>query len=123
MKKAAFFSIIILSIASFGCKKNSSSTPAPFVYKGIVVFSTCTHTMIQTIGPDYLGEDTWVSGTYTGAPVYHHVFAVQNGCQFPAHNSGDTVNFKVINPQVQNCVACMVAVAVPDSVYAIQVVD
>ena len=70
-----------------------------------------------------MGEETWVSGTAPGSAVYHHVFAVQNGCQFGTRNAGDTITFKIISLQVQNCMYCMTAVAVPDSVYSIQVVD
>ena len=120
MKKIILLSIIIFTIALSGCKKGISTTTG--IYKGVVLFNICTHAAIQTIGPHYLGQDSWASNTNFG-PVYHHVFAVQNGCQFGNHAQGDTISFIVITPQVQNCVQCLIAVAVPDSVYAIQVLN
>lgn len=124
MKIKIFLMLLpLLAAAGTGCRKTTASGATSGTYTGVVVFSTCLHTMIQTIGPDYLGEDNWVSGTYSGATVYHHVFAVQNGCQFGDHNPGDTIRFRVISPQAQNCMYCMIAVAVPDSSYAIQVVN
>ncbi len=122
MKKLLVLSILIITSALPACKKKTASLPTG-TYKGIVVFNICSQAMIQTLGPYYLGEETWVSGTAPGSTVYHHVFAVQNGCQFGNRSAGDTINFKVISPEVQNCIHCMMFVAVPDSAYAIQVVD
>jgi hypothetical protein len=113
---------VLFAMVPGGCKKNTT-TASGGPYRGVVLFNICTHTEIQTLGPNYLGEDTWASGTTVGSPVYHHVLAVQNGCQFGDHKQGDTISFIVVAPQVQNCFHCMIAVVVPDSVYPIQVLN
>ena len=123
MKKIVLLFMVIFTVAFSGCTKSTSSTSSG-VYKGVVLFSICSHTVIQTIGsPNYIGQDTWASGSNPGDPVYHHVFAVQNGCQFGNHPQGDTISFRVIPAQVQNCMYCLIAVAVPDTTIPIQVLN
>ena len=61
MNKLLILSALMLTVACAGCKK--SSAPAfSGPYKGVVLFSVCAHTAIQTLGPNYLGEDSWAAG-------------------------------------------------------------
>ena len=119
MKKKALFTILFLGFFVSGCKKSHVPDPNT-IYRGVVLYSECSVAVVQTIGPNYLGADTWAAGTYSGAPVYHHVFRVQNGCQLSDTMGADTFNFKIVSPQVQNC---MIVVAAPDISYPIQVVN
>ena len=116
MERLILYSLLIFTVALSGCKKGISTT-SQSVHKGVVMFNICGNIAIQTMSPDYLGQDIWVSDT----SVYHHVFAVQNSCKFGNHNQGDTISFTVIAPQVQNCAQCMVYVAVPDTTIPIYV--
>lgn len=120
--KKTFVTALLLSVFSIGCKKNQGPDLSK-TYKGFVLYSECSVSVVQTIGPDYLGTATWAAGSYAGAPVYHNVFTVQNGCQFLDTMGTDTFNFKIISPQVQNCMHCMMVVDAPDVSYPIEVVN
>jgi hypothetical protein len=116
--KKALFSIVIFAILASGCKK-SSAPDTNIIYKGVIINSVCLHSVIQTIGPNYLGENGWTGST--GAQPLDHVFSVQNYCQFEEHNIGDTVNFKIIPAQAQNCMYCMMVIAAPSTSYSIEI--
>lgn len=123
--KKSFLLLLIAGLAiNMSCRKmnkSTSTTSSSTIYRGVVLKSMCTQTVIQTIGTDLIGQIGWHDGTLSPSPVYDHVFKVQDGCQVGV-SSGDTINFKVISPQPQNCMACMVYISCPDTLVPIQVV-
>lgn len=121
MKYLLFCILASAPVFYAGCsKKTASSSGASTVYKGVVTINMCGNIAIETLGPDYLGENSWSAGS--GSPVYHNIFTVQNACQFGVHPVGDTISFKVVASQTQNCAQCMAYVAVPPARYPIQVI-
>ncbi len=123
MKNLILILAIVSCIAAQGCKKSSSSTDTT-IYRGVVIVSVCGSIAVQTVGPNYLGETSWVNGNNPDKPVLRHVFRVQNSCQFLSSEVRDTFNFRVI-PAVQtmqNCVLCNMVGAVPQTAYAIEVI-
>jgi len=113
------FSFIVVIILACGCKK-SSTVNNGVTYRGVVIRSVCLHSVVQSIGPNYLGENGWV-GSFGSQPL-NHVFSVQNYCQFGGHAIGDTFNFKIVPPQSQNCAYCMEAIDAPTTAYSIEIV-
>jgi hypothetical protein len=77
--------------------------------------------VVQTLGPNYLGLDTWPDSSQAGYPVYSHVFTVANPCQFGNHAQGDTITFKTTDLQAQTCACCMMFVYTPSLKYPIVV--
>jgi hypothetical protein len=120
MRKAASFFVIWLLVLLGACSKPGTGTQGK-KYRGVVLTNVCAQVVVQSLGPDYVGQDTWSPHTDTTSPVYHHVFAVQNACQFSG-NAGDTINFVIVATQPQNCIHCLIAVPLPDSALSIEVV-
>ncbi len=123
MKKFVFFLIVVFAIPVSGCKKGTTATNSSGSYKGVIIKNTCCQIVIQTIGPNYLGQMNWRDGFDSTGTVYSHVFKVSNPCQFGNHMPYDTINFKIVPMQVQNCACCMVFTNTPDTSYAIEVVN
>ena len=121
MKKLLLLLLIGGLTANMGCRKlNRTTSSSSTIYRGVVLKSLCTQTVIQTIGSDLIGEVGWHDDLSSSSAVFNHVFKVQNGCQVQV-TAGDTINFKVISPEVQNCYACMVYVSCPETLIPIQV--
>jgi len=118
IKRSLLLSMILVFAIFSGCGKSGSTNISPALYNGVVILRGCNYAVIQTLGsPNYIGQDTWV----TGANTYHHVFRVQNWCQFGNHAMGDTVWFRVVQPQTQNCVACMMLANAPETTIPITI--
>jgi hypothetical protein len=119
MKKVVFLLAMPLALMNAGCRKTGHNTPvAGKEYKGVVVYNICSQPMVQSLGPDLIGQQTFVAGNNT----YHNVFAVKNICDFGDHGAGDTIRFRMKKASAQNCMYCMMAVALPDVGYYIEVV-
>ena len=127
MKNVLFFCLIIVGLLGAACNKgiprNSATTTGATVYRGIVIHNICCLDVIQTLGPSYLGQASWIDSGNTAYPVYTHVFKVANPCQFGNHVEGDTISFKVIYPEEQNCACCMVYIPTPGVSYPIEVTN
>jgi hypothetical protein len=122
MKKTVCSLGLATLLLNSGCIKTKVTSSASTTYKGVILYSICTQTVIQTLGPNYLGINNWVDGNDTNHPVYNHVFRMQNGCM-GVGQKGDTIIFKVIPPQVQNCMACMIYIDCPDTLIPIQLAN
>ncbi len=99
MKKLSFLLLILIAASWYGCRKSAPT----LTYRGVILMSVCSHQVIQTLGPNYLGVDNWTLNN----SVYHHVFNAQNYCQMGSYKVGDTINFQIIATQVNNCFYCM----------------
>jgi len=124
MKKLILLSFVALCMATACQKRNATggTTPATgTTYKGVVRINMCGQVAIETLAPNYLGEATWTGGT--SGPTYHHIFSVQNHCQFGSHAEGDTVTFKVISSEVQSCAVCLAYTPTPATQYAVYVIN
>jgi hypothetical protein len=125
MKKSVLFLAIMIAAVVSGCSKGSSMNKPVVnnggIYKGVILKGICCQIVVQTIGPDYLGQMNWRDSYDSSGIVYNHVFKVADPCQFGA-NAGDTIKFRFVPTQVQNCACCMLATPVPDSSYSIEVV-
>ncbi len=119
MKKSKLIMLIasVLILAAQGCTKEQ---PARKVYTGVVVYNICANMVIQTTGPEYLGQDTWVDSNNDVRPEYRHVFTVDNPCDMGLLNSGDTIRFSVVPHRETMCNSCMIYVETPDVHYSIQ---
>jgi hypothetical protein len=122
---ATIFFIVLFCLLIAGCKKPASGTSSSgIIYKGVVLHNVCCLDVIETVGTDRLGQDNWVdSNTPPPLALYHHVFKVANPCQFGTHAEGDTIQFKVIQQEPQNCACCMLFIFTPATTYPIQVVN
>lgn len=118
MKKGFILAALIFTELIGSCKKGDTGTTTGSSYRGTVIKNICCQIVIQTVGTNNLGQ-SWTDG----ATRYDHVFKVSNACQFGDHIAGDTINFKVVGAEVQNCACCMVYTTTPDTSYAIQVVN
>jgi|GEM_PF-5810436 len=121
--KTTFILILFAVVACYGCaKKASSSGPAKAgTCKGVVIKNACCLIAIQTISGGGIGQ-SWTDDGSSGSKHYEHAFKVANACQFGNHVAGDTINFNIIGPQVQNCACCMMFTTTPDTAYSIEVV-
>ncbi len=123
MKKLILLSFVAL-FAAASCQKRTSGgtkTPTGTTYKGVVRINMCGQIAIETLGPNYLGEDTWTGGT--SGPTYHHIFSVQNHCDFGSHREGDTVTFIIVANTVQKCAVCLAYTPTPATQYAVHVIN
>jgi hypothetical protein len=122
--KILYLFVMLLAFTAAGCsKKTTGSAAAGVLYTGVVLHAICCQDVIQTIGPDQLGQASWIDSGDAARPVYSHVFTVANPCQFGNHVAGDTIKFKVIPQEVQNCACCMMYIPTPSTTYPIQVVN
>jgi len=121
--KFIFSAALLLLVLSVGCKKPPGTSGTAAIYKGVVLHNICCQDVIQTLGANLLGQDTWVDSNSGVPTTYHHVFKVANPCQFGGHAAGDTVQFRIIEQQPQNCACCMLFVYTPSLSYAIQVTN
>lgn len=124
MKHFVILSIALFALLSPSCKKkNGTVSTTVGTYKGVVIQNICCQIVIQTIGPDYLGQDSWIDSGTTDHHVFYHVLKVANPCQFGNHMQGDTISFKVIAQQPQNCACCMMYAATPVTAYPVEVIN
>jgi hypothetical protein len=122
MKMFPILAVLVVGLFYAGCTKKKV-TASGITYKGVVLHNICCLDVIQTLGSDYLGQDTWIDSNNTSFPVYQHVFTVSNPCQFGGHSTGDTIQFKVVNQEAQTCACCMIYIMTPAARYPIQVVN
>lgn len=101
-----------------GCTKTVTNSP---VYTGVVIYNVCGNVVVQSVGPDYIGQDNWVDVNNSERPVYNHIFRVSNPCQFGAYNYGDTIRFHITTPQAQRCTQCDLYLVLPDTAYPVHV--
>ena len=123
MRKGIIGFAVILCFLTAACKKGpSANSGTSQIYKGMVLHSICCLDVIQTLGSDTLGQNTWIDSNAVPVAVYHHVFKVSNPCQFTG-GMGDTISFRVIQQQVQNCACCLIAIYTPATSFPVQVVN
>ena len=116
-----FMLLLLLPITLFsGCDKKSAAPTT--TYRGVILHSVCCSDVIMSIGSDSIGQDSWIDSNVSSLPVYHHVFKVANPCQFGGQ-TGDTISFRIITSEVQNCACCMLFAYTPQTSYPIQVVN
>ena len=119
MKRLSVFLIILIAFLSLGCKKPATTTAtATDKYRGVIVKNICCQVVVQAIGGSLIGQ-AWVDGP----TAYSYVFKVSNPCQFGNHVAGDTINFRLVAAEVQNCACCMIYTSTPDTAYAVEVVN
>lgn len=116
-----YCSILMLGgLLAAGCNKRTSPGSLGTVYRGVVLRNICCQAVVQTIGTNNLGQ-SWADSGNAAYPSYSHVFRVANPCQFGTYKEGDTISFKVIAQQVQNCACCMIFIPTPATSIPIQV--
>ena len=111
--------LLLLCLSAASCNKKTGGSGA--TYKGVIIKNLCCQAVVQTLGPNYLGQNNWPDSNTADLHIYNHVFKVANPCQFGNHQAGDTITFKVIAQQPQNCACCMLYVATPTTSYPIEV--
>lgn len=111
MNRNLVFSFVITTAALIGCDKGI--TTASQQYKGVVLYNQCCNIVIQNIGNPAVGQATWIDSNRSDYPTYYDVFKVANPCQFVNHKVGDTILYKVVVPEVQNCACCMQFIYTP----------
>jgi hypothetical protein len=122
--KQSVILIIVVAMAAFlfaQCRKSEDHSESR-IYQGVVLYNVCGNVVIQTQGPDYLGQDNWKDENNSSNPVYDHVFHVSNSCEFGTYSQGDTINFVLTAQKPQQCAACLLYVAVPEVAYPIRVI-
>lgn len=113
------FSMLFSGLLVPACNR-STAVNSPKTYRGVVIQDVCCLDVIQTLDPDTLGQSTWIDSNTTPLTVRHHVFKVADPCQFQGHNAGDTITFKVIAQEAQNCACCMLFAYTPGTAYPIE---
>lgn len=122
MKPLLFIYTAVICMLSSRCKKDPPrQSVTSDVYTGVVIENACGQVVIKTLGPNYLGENGWISENDPSNTVHDHVFKVGNYCQFGNYPKGDTIKFRIINQQAQNCAVCLMYVDTPDTSYPIEV--
>lgn len=120
MKKISAL-ILLVAMAALSCKKSGSGNTPVGIYKGVVLHSLCCQNVIQLIDNDSLGIDNWIDSNAMPYVTYNNVFTVANACQFGFAPVGDTISFKIIPQEAQNCACCLIAVHTPNVSYPIRV--
>ncbi len=108
----------LMALYANSCRKGVQ--PHPPTHRGVVLYDVCGNIVIQSLGPNYLGQDHWVDENNDTHPVYEHVFRVANPCDFGEHATGDTIGFNVTGPVPQYCAQCKMYVATPDAAFYIR---
>ncbi len=123
MKNLLVIFFALISVVALSCRKDKSEVSGT-VYRGVVVDAICGNIVIQTVGAAQTGQDSWVDCNRTAKPELHHVFALDNPCDFNIANSTDTFKFVIGGPKVKDCAQCMAALScMPDTRLSIQVVN
>lgn len=127
--KHVLITTALISLLIAGCAKKTAkissgpdSVPPDSIYTGVVLRVICCQDVIQTIGTYNLGQMGWIDSGDVSHPVYDHVFRVANPCQFGA-KQGDTIRFKVIAQEPQNCACCMIYTATPETRIPIRAIN
>ncbi len=118
-KRILVFSLLFISILHF-CRCTKTEAPA-VTYRGIVVYNICGNIVVQSVGPELIGENNWTDSNNPVKPVYNHVFKVANPCDFGMRSQGDTINFTIVSAKPQQCPQCLLYVATPATSYPIRV--
>lgn len=124
MKLFPLFLGIVCCTTTISCKKDGH-TSSGTVYRGVVTDAICGNIVIQTVGPEHLGLESWIDSNRDTKPVLHHVFSVSNPCDLGGMNTNvrDTFNFVLAAPKVKDCIQCMAALPhMPDSRHSIELV-
>lgn len=122
MKNLLVVSVAVISILSSSCKKDKTTVSGP-VYRGVVVAARCGSVVVQTIGPEHLGQETWINGNEESKPVCHNVFVVENSCELANVKGSGPFNFVLGTTENNNCFQCLAAlVSAPDAKYSIRIV-
>jgi hypothetical protein len=111
MNRNLIFSFIVALFALTSCDKGITTASA--LYKGVVLHNQCCNIVIQNLGNPAVGQAVWVDSNRADYPVYYDVFKVANPCQFINHKEGDTIMYRVVVPQAQNCACCMLFLYTP----------
>lgn len=120
MSLSVLFIVVLLAACD---KKSDNSSVSSTTYRGVIHHNICCQIVIQTIGANLLGQDSWVDSNKNPLEVYHHVFKVSNPCQFGGHSEGDTINFKIVGQQTQTCACCLLFLYTPVTAYPVSVVN
>ncbi|MCD6010946.1 MAG: hypothetical protein K0Q79_808 [Flavipsychrobacter sp.] len=121
MERRSALILLVLAIAALSCRRSSTNNTPVGVYKGVVLHSLCCQNVIQVIDNDSLGIDNWIDSNAMPYEVRNNVFTVANACQFGFAPKGDTISFKIIPQEVQNCACCLIYVHTPRITYPVRV--
>lgn len=111
--------LLLFPLSLCQCTKKE---PPAVLYKGVVLYSVCGNVVIQTSGPDRIGENNWTDKNDPNLPRYDHVFTVANACEFGVYSQGDTIGFVLTKPRAQQCAQCEIYVDKPARAYPIRVI-
>lgn len=117
-----YVTIAIITSIFATCRKATDNEAT----RGKVVHRSCATVVVQVLDSNHhhLGQATWQQSP--SKPLFNHVFAVENICEFPGTiGEGDEFSFQIINPNSarKDCAVCMLWDNPPTTKQVVKVLD